>query len=100
MFEYESVLTQIIEMVVEDLNSDEIRHVADELPISQPDSAIAFCKRYSLGRWLEEALIWNEIDVIGALNEFATTVAEEEAEELLENQLIEQSLQRAQGWAI
>jgi hypothetical protein len=100
MFDYDAGLKQVIEMAVAHLNSEEIRATAELLPVSQSEAVILFCHRFDLGAWLEESLISYEIDIRDTLYAYAEEVQELEAEETLENSLIEQSLRLSQGWAV
>lgn len=98
MFDYETGLKQVIEMAVAELTSEEIREVADSLPANQSEAAALFCCRYDIGSWLEESLVEHETDIRDTLYYYAEEVAEIEAEQALENSLIEQSLRLSQGW--
>lgn len=98
MFDYDAGLKQVVEMAVADLNSEQIRAVAANLPESQPEAVATFCQRFSLGAWLEESLIQYETDIRDTLYQYAEEAAQLEAEDALENSLIEQSLRLSQGW--
>ena len=98
MNDYTDALSQIVEMAVEGWHSAEIRHLVDDLPESLEDSAEVFCKRLSLGNWLQESLIENDVDIAATLSYAADKLSEEEATEDIEARFIESSRRQSQGW--
>lgn len=73
------LLTQVIDMVLAESNSEEIGKIILSLPQGNEEALSKFCYLYELGNWFYEALILNDIDIFAELEHLMEERVNEEA---------------------
>jgi len=89
------LIKQVVQAVLASDNSDTINNfvgeLIDDVTLEEnEDRCEAFCDRYDLGEWFNEAMLINEIDIIEELNGIFIRKREDEREAAEERWALEE----------